>query len=224
MGYFVRACRAAYENAARKRGVSGRRFLHGAGAAAAILSAFGLASCSASPPAVTSPPPGFVSGRVTAIGDSVMLAAKPDLVAQIPNVTVDAVVGRQWGAGLALARHLRATNSLGTTVIIELGTNGPVDASQFQLMMSALSGATLVVFDTVHVPSSYSWWQSVNATLREGVAKYANARLADFNSLGNANPQWFGSDGIHMVIGGPGAQAMASLIARTIKAAEGRLP
>ena len=45
---------------------------------------------------------------------------------------------------------------------------------------------------------------------------YPNARLADFNALADQNPQWFGSDGVHMPIGGPGAQAMASLIASTI--------
>jgi hypothetical protein len=45
---------------------------------------------------------------------------------------------------------------------------------------------------------------------------YPEDRLADFNALANANPQWFGSDGVHMPIGGAGAQAMASLIKQTI--------
>ena len=74
----------------------------------------------------------------------------------------------------------------------------------------------MVVFVTVHLPPSYSWWQSVNATLEQGVPMYPNARLADFNALADANPQWFGPDGVHMPIGGPGAQAMASLIASKI--------
>ena len=71
-------------------------------------------------------------------------------------------------------------------------------------MMSALAGASVVVFVTVHLPPSYSWWQSVNATLEQGVPMYPNARLADFNALADANPQWFGSDGVHMPIGGAG--------------------
>ena len=52
----------------------------------------------------------------------------------------------------------------------------------------------------------------MNATLEQGVAKYSRDRLADFNKLADANPQWFGPDGIHMPIGGAGAQAMAKLI------------
>ncbi len=69
-----------------------------------------------------------------------------------------------------------------------------------------------MVFVTVHLPSYYSWWQSVNQTLEQGVPKYSQDRLADFNKLADENPQWFGPDGVHMPIGGAGAQAMAKLI------------
>jgi ribosomal protein L24E len=176
------------------------------------------------PPPVVKLPPGFVAGHVTAVGDSVMLDAQPDLTADIPNVDVNAVVSRQWDTGVALVQQLRAEDSLGATIVVDLGTNGPVDSAQFQAMMSALSGATLVVFVTVHLPSSYSWWQSVNETLEAGVPHYADARIADFNALADQNPQWLGSDGVHMPIGGTGAQAMASLITSTIRAAEGHVP
>jgi hypothetical protein len=173
-------------------------------------------------PAAGPPPPapgcaaGFVCGHTTAIGDSVMLDAQPDLQADIPGIDVEAVVSRQWDDGVALAQQMKASGTLGSIVVIDLGTNGPVDSSQFQQMMSALAGASVVVFVTVHLPPSYSWWQSVNATLEQGVPMYPNARLADFNALADANPQWFGSDGVHMPIGGTGAQAMASLIASKI--------
>jgi hypothetical protein len=153
---------------------------------------------------------------VTAIGDSVMLDAQPSLQADIPGIDVEAAVSRQWDDGVALAQEMKAAGTLGSIVVIDLGTNGPVTPEQFQQMMSALAGASVVVFVTVHLPPSYSWWQSVNATLEQGVPMYANARLADFNALADANPQWFGSDGVHMPIGGAGAQAMASLIASTI--------
>jgi len=173
-------------------------------------------------PGAGPPPPapgcgaGFVCGHTTAIGDSVMLDAEPDLQADIPGIDVEAVVSRQWDDGVALAQQMKASGTLGSIVVIDLGTNGPVDAAQFQQMMSALAGASVVVFVTVHLPPSYSWWQSVNATLEQGVPMYPNARLADFNLLADANPQWFGSDGVHMPIGGTGAQAMASLIASEI--------
>ncbi len=160
--------------------------------------------------------PGFVCGHVTAIGDSVMLDAQPDLQFDIPGIDVEAVVSRQWDDGIALVQELKADGTLGSIVVIDLGTNGPVDMDQFQQMMSALAGASVVVFVTVHLPPSYSWVNSVNATLEQGVPTYHNARLADFNALADANPEWFGPDGVHMPIGGTGAQAMARLIAGTI--------
>ncbi|MGD0743194.1 MAG: hypothetical protein ABSA31_07920 [Acidimicrobiales bacterium] len=161
--------------------------------------------------------PGFVAGHVTAIGDSVMLDAAPDLAADIPGIDIEATVSRQWDAGIALAVQLKAEDRLGAIVVIDLGTNGPISVAQFQQMMAVLARASRVVFVTVHLPPSYSWYKSVNVVLKEEVPHYANARLADFNALADAHPGWFGSDGIHMVIGGTGTQAMARLITATIK-------
>jgi len=160
------------------------------------------------------PPPGdgLLPCRVTAIGDSVMLDVAPALTADIPGIAVDAAVSRQWDAGIALVAQLKAEHTLGAIVVIDLGTNGPVTSVQFTDMMDALAGASRVVFVTVHLPPSYSWSTSINEILQEGVARYPQDRLADFNTLADANPQWFGTDGIHMPIGGPGAQAMAALI------------
>ena len=160
------------------------------------------------------PPPGegFLAGHVTSIGDSVMLDAQPNLEADIPGIDVEAQVSRQWDEGVALAQELKSEDRLGATVIIDLGTNGPVTPEQFTTMMNVLAGASRVVFVTIHLPPSYSWWQSVNATLKQGVRKYSRDRLADFNKLADKNPQWFGPDGIHMPIGGAGAAAMAKLI------------
>jgi hypothetical protein len=144
-----------------------------------------------------------------------MLDAQPDLDTDIPGIDVDAEVSRQWDEGISLVEDLLADRTLGSTVVIDLGTNGPVDLEQFQQMMTALAGASVVVFVTVHLPPSYSWAESVNATLEQGVPMYHNTRLANFNALADANPGWFGSDGVHMPIGGTGAQAMAHLIATT---------
>ena len=158
------------------------------------------------------PSRGALACRVTAIGDSVMLDVAPALEADIPGVVVDAAVSRQWDAGVALVQQLKAEHTLGAIVVIDLGTNGPVSWQQFTNMMEALAGVSRVVFVTVHLPPSYSWSASVNEVLQEGVVRYPQGRLADFNKLAEAHPSWFGADGVHMPIGGPGAQAMAALI------------
>jgi hypothetical protein len=162
------------------------------------------------------PDPGLVPCRVTAIGDSVMLDAQAALQAAIPGIDVEAAVSRQWDAGVALAQQLRSEGDLGAIVVIDLGTNGPVSWQQFTNMMAVLAGASRVVFVTIHVPSALSWSQSVNSTLEQGVARYPRAVLADFNTLADQNPQWFGADGVHMPVGGPGDEAMAALIKSAI--------
>jgi hypothetical protein len=169
----------------------------------------------ASPPhavGLPAPEPGFIAGHVTAIGDSVMLDAAPALEADIPGIDVEAAVSRQWYAGILLAQQLKAQGRLGAIVVIDLGTNGPVSPQQFTAMMDVLAGASRVVFVTVHLPPDYSWSQSVNMTLKECVPRYPRDRLADFNKLADEHPQWFYGDGVHMPIGGVGAQAMALLI------------
>ena len=165
-------------------------------------------------PAASLPAPssGFVPGHVTSIGDSVMIDAQPALQAAIPGIDVEAAVSRQWYAGVALAQQLKSEGRLGAIVVIDLGTNGPVTPQMFTQMMDVLAGASRVVFVTVHLPPGYSWRDSVNATLEQGVRSYPRARIADFNKLADEHPEWFYGDGVHMPIGGAGAQAMAQLI------------
>ena len=125
---------------------------------------------------------------------------------------MDTVGPEPLRVGVALAQQLKSEHRLGAVVVVDLGTNGPVSVQQFATMMGVLSGASRVVFVTVHLPPSYSWSTSVNAVLAAGVAHYRDARLADFNALAVRHPEWFAADGVHMPIGGPGAQAMAALI------------
>jgi lysophospholipase L1-like esterase len=93
--------------------------------------------------------------------------------------------------------------------VIGLGTNGPISSQLFDQMMEALRGEQRVVFVTVKEPNY--WQDEVNAVLRAGVARWPNARLADWYALSAANPGWFAPDGIH--VGPAGARAYARLIA-----------
>jgi hypothetical protein len=88
------------------------------------------------------PPPaaGFRPGIVTAIGDSVMLDAAPDLQQDIPGIQIDAAVSRQWTEGEAILSELKAHGDLGAIVVVGLGTNGPITLEDFNQMMSILDG------------------------------------------------------------------------------------
>jgi hypothetical protein len=158
--------------------------------------------------------PGFDVGQVTAIGDSVMLDYQDPLQTSIPGINVNASVSRQWSAGESILQTMKADGQLGADVIVALGTNGPITDADFDNMMAILGGASRVVFVNVHVDRA--WQDPNNAVLANGATRYPNVVVADWATLAAQNPQWFGSDGTHLAIDGPGADALASLIASTV--------
>jgi hypothetical protein len=139
-----------------------------------------------------------------------MIDYQGDLQTDIPGVNVNATVSRQWSDGEAILQSLKAAGQLGSDVIVGLSTNGPITDTDFNNMMAILSGVTRVVFVNVHVDRE--WQDANNAVIATGVARYPNAVLADYASLAAQHPEWFGPDGTHLAIDGPGAQALASLI------------
>jgi hypothetical protein len=168
---------------------------------------------------VTSPPlaapgPGFVSGQVSAVGDSVMEDYSDPLKTDIPGVSVDATVSRQWSDGETVLQGLKAQGQLGAVVIVGLGSNGPITSDAFTAMMGILNGASRVVFVNTHV--GQPWQDQVNQVLAAGVQQYPNTILVDWASLANANPSWLYSDGTHLPIDGTGATALAALIASQV--------
>ena len=48
--------------------------------------------------------------------------------------------------------------------------------------------------------------------------KAAHCVVANWNALANRHPEWFGGNGVHMAIGGTGADAYARMIARLLSA------
>lgn len=163
----------------------------------------------------TSPPgPGFNAGQVTAVGDSVMLDYQDPLKTAIPGINVDAAVSRQWSDGESILQTLKSDDQLGGDVIVGLGTNGPITDTDFDNMMTILGGASRVVFVNVHVDRP--WQDPNNAVLASGATRYPNAVVADWATLAAQNPGWFGADGTHLAIDGPGADALAQLVASTL--------
>jgi hypothetical protein len=170
------------------------------------------------PPTTTTStlPPGFVAGHVTAIGDSVMLDYQDALQTDVPGINIDAAVSRQWSDGVQILQQLKASGQLGAEVIVGLGTNGPITDGDFDAMMQVLSGASRVVFVNEHVDRP--WQDPNNAVLADGALRYPDVFIADWATLAAQNPGWFGADGTHLAIDGPGATALATLVTSTLVA------
>jgi peptidoglycan/LPS O-acetylase OafA/YrhL len=162
---------------------------------------------------VSNPGPPLVAGRITMIGDSVMLGAANALQARLGDgLWLDAKQNRQFSDGVDTLRALRDSGQLGTTVVVQLGTNGTVDPGAFDDMMQMLSGARRVVIVTAKVPRP--WEDQVNGTLTDGAKRYKNAVILDWHNIGGAHPEYFYDDAIHLRP--EGAATYAELVATAI--------
>jgi peptidoglycan/LPS O-acetylase OafA/YrhL len=154
-------------------------------------------------------------GRVTAIGDSVMVGAAGELQRAIGNnLDIDAEVGRQASTVIDILRERQATGRLGEVVVIDIGNNGTLNAEQFDEMMRVLEGVHKVVFVNVKVPRT--WEQPNNEVLAEGVWRYPNTVLVDWHAASANRPDFFVDDGYHLQT--EGQEVFADLIAAQTRA------
>jgi peptidoglycan/LPS O-acetylase OafA/YrhL len=164
----------------------------------------------ASPTAIPSPPPPPAPPpHVTAVGDSVMLGAAGALAADVPNLTLDAKVGRQMSETLSILRGDRDAGRLGQVVVVHMGTNGFLTRDQFDQMMQILTGVPRVVVLNDKVPRP---WQDPNDTLlAQAAAAYPAVVLIDWRAASTPHPEIFWDDDTHLRP--EGARFYASLIA-----------
>jgi peptidoglycan/LPS O-acetylase OafA/YrhL len=167
------------------------------------------------PPAPASPATGPASpaaGSLTAIGDSVMLGAAPDLQRAFPGVVVDAVEGRQAAEVFATIDSMLAKGRLGSAVILQTGTNGSIDPEVLTTLLGKLSGRKVIILN-VHVPRP---WQNLdNAILAQAVRANGKVDLVDWNAAASAHPQWLWDDGVHLRTAG--ARQYTDLIAAALR-------
>lgn len=148
---------------------------------------------------------------MTAVGDSVMLASATALEATLPGAYIDAEIDRQMQAGLTLIRSLAAAGRLRQVVVVGLGTNGDITASQLRQLQRAVGpGRELVLVSTF---GPQAWEHAVNTALAAAARHGQHTELADWHQAIAARPALLWPDGIHP------RPAGARLYARTVLAA-----
>lgn len=138
---------------------------------------------------------------VTAIGDSVMLAAAPQLVESLPGIDVQAEVGRQMTDAPGFAAELERQGRLRQVVVIGLGTNGEFDPAILDELLEAIGPDRRLVLITAH--GERPWIPSVNDALRAFAENRDNVELRDWDAASRQATD-FAPDGIH-----PGPQGGA---------------
>ncbi len=143
--------------------------------------------------AATTTPPEAGPLNVTAVGDSVMLAAVDQLEAD--GIHVDAVVGRGVPATIDALRGIVDRGELGDEVLIHIGHNSVFTPEQFDEFM-ALADGRPTYFMTVNVP--LDWEAPNNQVIRDGAARYENATVLEWKDAVTGHPELFWDDGIHL--------------------------
>jgi hypothetical protein len=160
----------------------------------------------AAPSALAAAPP---RGRF-AVGDSIMLSAKPELRER--GFVVNAKVGRQFGAGVWIVRHKAEDGTLPKRVIVHLGTNGTIDPADCDHLIGYAGPRRRVFLTTIKVPRS--WEDPNNDTLNACANAHEKVHVIRWWAKSHDHPEWFADDGYHL--NAEGQQIFASFVDREV--------
>ena len=133
--------------------------------------------------------------EITAIGDSVMLAAAPQLQESFPGIAIDAVVSRQMRQAPQIVQALRDAGSLRSTVVVGLGTNGSIDPATLDEVRELVGPERTLVLVTAQAPRG--WTAGVNAHLTAFSERYRLVTLSDWRGAISPQLSLLARDQIH---------------------------
>lgn len=154
--------------------------------------------------------PGIDLPRATLIGDSIMQGAAPmieDVLGK--GVYIDAARKRKMEDVPALVKTLSRKGHLSRVVVIHLGSNRPFETPVFDAVMEALLDHQVerVIFINVHRP--IGWENYINQKFVEGVARWPQAELIDWDTIAHSEQGWFIRDQTHLSYAGSEAYVHA---------------
>lgn len=168
-----------------------------------------------SPDPTTPPPQPAAGSQITAIGDSVMLAAAPTLQQEFPGIAIDASVSRSMYAAPAIVQAQISAGTLRQVVVVALGTNGPVDRETLERLRRMIGPDRELVLVNAQAPRG--WIPGVNAELSSFAQYYRSVELANWYAAIQPKLGLLAGDQVHF---GPGG---AAVFAGTIRDALQRL-
>jgi hypothetical protein len=139
-----------------------------------------------------------------------MLDAAPVLQKKAPAIDIDASTDRAVETGITALAAKVALGERRGPIVFHLGNNSSFGRSQVAHVLR-IAARRRVVLVTDHC-SYWRWVPANNLTLFAYCKAVDRCYVADWEALANAHPAWFGSDGVHMPIGGAGARAYTQLV------------
>ncbi|MBW1605463.1 acyltransferase family protein [Lactobacillus sp. Sy-1] len=151
--------------------------------------------------------------QLTAVGDSIMADASADLQKVFPNAYVSAQVGRQIWQTPGVVNQLKGSNALAPNVILNLGTNSPMNPDQMERVIKEIGPGHQIYWINVHVPTRY-WEGQVNNVIQGAAKNHPNFHVIDWYQASRNQTSWFWDDHVHP--NPTGNLKYVSLIAKTI--------
>lgn len=146
--------------------------------------------------------------KVSAIGDSIMVDVQPYLDRTFKHITVNAQVGRHIEQAPGIVSQMKQSGTLGSIVIIELGTNGPVTSGQMAALVHQIGSGVQIIVTTTRVPRP--WEDQVNQTMKKAASTFTNVHVADWYTASTGHSEYFAPDMIHL--NPSGSKVFANLI------------
>lgn len=148
---------------------------------------------------------------VTAIGDSVLININSYLRKYIPNLYLDGEVGRNMTDAPKVLKNIKDQQGLGPIVIVALGSNGNLEADDFDQIMEIAKDSEVLFVNTSH---TQPWQDYVNNQISKFCDKTKNAYLIDWYSYAKEKPNLFAQDLVHPNV--EGSKAYANIVARAL--------
>ena len=133
-------------------------------------------------------------GDVTAVGDSVMLAAAPALLRRLPGIHVSATVGAQIWDVPDLLRRFEREGRLRDVVVLGLGANGAAPRKVLDEIAAIVGPERRLVLVTAHADKP--WAKDMNRTYKAFAKADDTTYLADWDAVAGGVDD-FAPDGVH---------------------------
>lgn len=133
--------------------------------------------------------------EISAIGDSVMLAASEALNERFPGISIDAAISRHYSAALPVVQGLKDSGQLRSTVFVGLGTNGATFEGQMDELIDIVGPERTLVLVLPY--GERDWMGPARAEIIEAATTHDNVYIADWCGVAQENPAVLYDDGVH---------------------------
>jgi hypothetical protein len=141
------------------------------------------------------PQPLPTGDQIYAVGDSVMLAAAPELEEAFPGIAIDAVVSRQMFEAEDIVSAVIAAGAMRPILVLGLGTNGWIDEETLDDVHRMLPRGTQMIVVNVQVPRE--WGPDVNAILDDFARGQRDVELSNWYSAIQPQLDVLAADEVH---------------------------